>query len=225
MDNTIVTQLELPLKNIVRKTANDHKKMPSIFFLHGFGSNMHDLFGLVPFFGNNWNCISLQASIKVHYDGWCWAELNPINIRQLPNPNELKRHYEKVLYSIEKSIKVLDLNPNKINLLGFSQGASLSIFCGLNRPEMFKSIVALCGYVPEDNIRLEIDTTIDRDIDIFMGNGTLDQMVPLTIAYASRDYLSSISIQPFFKEYISGHEISQDCIQDVVNWLNQKNDK
>ena len=38
--------LDLPLENIVRKGES---KAPSIFFLHGFGSNMQDLYGLTPF--------------------------------------------------------------------------------------------------------------------------------------------------------------------------------
>ena len=37
--------LDLPLENIVRKGES---KAPSIFFLHGFGSNMQDLYGLTP---------------------------------------------------------------------------------------------------------------------------------------------------------------------------------
>ena len=118
----------------------------------------------------------------------------------------------------------MNLDRNSVNLLGFSQGASLSIYCGLNSPEKFNTITALCGYVPEDNIRLQIDTTIERDIDIFMGNGTSDQLVTISIARASRDYLDSLlGVSTDYEEYDSEHTISNDCLNDVVNWLGQKN--
>ena len=88
MDRANITQLGLPLKNLVHLAESDYKEKPSIFLLHGFGSNMKDLFGLTPFFGEGWNCISLQASIQIQYDGWGWAELDPMNIRRLPKPEQ-----------------------------------------------------------------------------------------------------------------------------------------
>jgi len=45
MDRANITQLGLPLKNLVHLAENDYKEKPSIFLLHGFGSNMKDLFG------------------------------------------------------------------------------------------------------------------------------------------------------------------------------------
>ena len=223
MDRSDITQLDLPLKNLVYKSKNNHKENPTIFLLHGFGSNMQDLFGLTPFFGENWNCISLQASIKIQYDGWGWAELDPMNIRKLPKPEQITSHHGMISKSIEQTVGELELDKEKINLLGFSQGASLSIYCGLKSPETFKTVVALCGYVPEDNIRQKIDKVEKRDIEIFMGNGTLDQIVTLPIAQASRDYLNSIGISLLYNEYESGHTIPNDCLNDIIDWLNQKN--
>ena len=225
MNEDRISQLDLPLKNLVHKAENSNNNTPSIFFLHGFGSNMQDLFGLTPFFGSNWNCISLQASIPIQYNGWGWAELDPLNIRKLPNPDQIKMHYQKVIESIDETVDVLNLDRSSVNLLGFSQGASLSIYCGLNSPERFKTVAALCGYVPEDNIRLQIDMTKERDIDIFMGNGTSDPLISTSIAHASRDFLNSlVGVSTDYHEYDSEHTISNDCLNDVVNWLNQKND-
>ena len=223
MDRSDITQLDLPLKNLVYKSKNNHKENPTIFLLHGFGSNMQDLFGLTPFFGDDWNCISLQASIQIQYDGWGWAELDPLNIRKLPKPEQIILHHDMISKSIEQTIDELDLDQAKINLLGFSQGASLSIYCGLKSPETFKTVVALCGYVPEDNIRKGIDNSEKRDIDIFMGNGKLDQIVSLPIAHASRNYLNSIGASLLYNEYESGHTIPNDCLNDTIQWLNQKN--
>ena len=104
-----ITQIDLPLKNLVRQAEKGTDENPTIFFLHGFGSNMQDLFGLTQFFGKEWNCISLEASIPTHYNGWAWAELDPVNVRELPRPEQFRIHHEKVIESIEKSIELLDL--------------------------------------------------------------------------------------------------------------------
>ena len=68
--------LDLPLKSLFRPAKKGGGNSPSIFFLHGFGSNMQDLFGLSPYFPENWNCISLQSTLPVYQNGWAWAELN-----------------------------------------------------------------------------------------------------------------------------------------------------
>ena len=99
--------LDLPLKNIVRKAG---PKGPSIFFLHGFGSNMQDLFGLSPFFPEDWTCISLQASIPIYYGGWAWAELNPSNIAKAPKPDQYLSHQEQIVDSLGQCIESLDLD-------------------------------------------------------------------------------------------------------------------
>jgi phospholipase/carboxylesterase len=221
MSDTI--QLDLPLNNLIRKSEKTTGPGPTIFFLHGFGSNMQDLFGLTQFFGREWNCISLQASIPVDYGGWAWAELDHKNIKELPRPQQMRDHHDRVIESIEKSVELLDLDPMMIDLLGFSQGATLSMYCGLIDPSKFRSIVALCGFLPVEKIRPEIDLDVDKDVDIFMGNGLSDMIVPISFARDSRDGLISLGVSPTYKEYDSEHTIPNDCLSDVIKWLNKKN--
>ena len=58
-----------------------------------------------------------------------------------------------------------------------------------------------------------------------MGNGTSDQLISIAIAHASRDYLNSLAgVTTDYKEYDSEHTISNDCLNDVVDWLGKKND-
>ena len=147
-----------------------------------------------------------------------------MNIRRLPKPEQIALHFDMISRSIKQTINELELDKERINLLGFSQGASLSIYCGLKSSETFKTVVALCGYVPEDNIRQGIDKSEKRDIEFFMGNGILDQIVTLPIAQASRDYLNSIGISLNYNEYESGHTIPNDCLNDILQWLNHHND-
>ena len=97
---SVPIQLDLPLSNLVRKSENTDSPSRAIFFLHGFGSNMQDLFGLSPVFDKDWTCISLQASIPVQYNGWAWAELDFTNLRELPLPQQKVESIEKIHESI-----------------------------------------------------------------------------------------------------------------------------
>ena len=216
--------LDLPLKNIVRRGAASIDGGQSIFFLHGFGSNMQDLDGLSTHFDDSWTSISLQASIPVQFNGWAWAELDYSNLGVLPKPNQMIKHYESIIESIDKTIILLNLDPKKINLLGFSQGAALAMYCGLIRPEKFRSIVAICGFLPMNQINDKIDSTLVKNLNLLMANGTLDSVVPLTLAKSSRDDIVSLGIRINYIEYEMEHTISYDCLKEVLSWLSKKNE-
>ena len=213
--------LDLPLENIVRKGES---KAPSIFFLHGFGSNMQDLYGLTPFFPDHWTCVSLQASIPIYYGGWAWAELDPNNISSLPKPEQISKHQEQINDSINKCIDELGLFHKKVNLLGFSQGGSISIYCGLVDPDKFRSVVSLCGFFPSERASEIVDKNKIKDLKIFMGSGKYDQIVPLSLSHRTRDGLIGLGLKPNYNEYDSEHTIPNDCLNDVLSWLKQVNE-
>ena len=88
------------------------------------------------------------------------------NIGKLPKPEQMKIHQGKVFESIEQCIKKLDLDPNRINLLSFSQGASLSIYSGLKNPNTFNSVVALSGFFPIKEISSKLIEEAVRGLEL-----------------------------------------------------------
>lgn len=215
--------LKLPLNNIYKPSSSTSDNGPSIFLLHGFGSNMEDLFGLAGIFPKDWTVVSLQASLPVQHQGWAWAELDFENLPRLPKPKQMEQHQESVIESINKSVQILNLDPERINLLGFSQGASLSIFSGLMNPLFYNSIVALCGFIPVEEVFKKVKNKSLSSIDLFMGNGIQDPVVPLALADKTFEDLINLKIKPIYKKYHSEHTISNDCIYDVLNFLRTKN--
>ena len=214
--------LELPLDNLIRKSENQKFPSKSIFFLHGFGSNMQDLFSLSPFFNKDWTCVSLQASISVQYNGWAWAELDFENIGKLPKPEQMQNHQLKVMDSINQCVADLDLDPKRVNLLGFSQGASLSIYSGLINPDRFNSVVALSGFFPVERLD-DINNKGLEKLDLFMGHGKLDPVVPFHLGQNTRDGLIKLGMEPSFHDYDSEHNIPNECLKDVMKWLKERN--
>ena len=219
---TKTLQLDLPLNNLIRKSENTDSPSKAIFFPHGFGSNMQDLFGLCPFFDKSWTCISLQASIPVQYNGWAWAELDFENIGKLPKPEQMENHQIQVIDSINKCIEDLNLDPERVNLLGFSQGASLSIYSGLLNQDRFNSVVALSGFFPVERLG-DINNKGLEKLDLFMGHGKLDPVVPINLGERTRDGLINLGITPSFYEYNSEHTISNDCLKDFMKWFRERN--
>ncbi len=214
-----INSVSLPLRNQIQLPRIQKLKSPAVFFLHGFGSNMHDLFSLRNYFPSDWTCISLEATVPTGFDGWAWAELDYNNMLELPKPEQIYKHRTKIIQSIKLSVKKLKLDSSQIYLIGFSQGASMSLFCGLTRPEMFHGIVSLCGYIEMNHFSEEINKDKVSKLNLFIGNGTEDNIVPISLGRATKTNLESIGVQPIYQEYTAGHTISNNCLQDILKWF------
>jgi len=214
-------RLELPLENIIKIPVEKTDNAPAVFFLHGFGSNMQDLFSLSSFFPNEWYCISLQATIPVQFNGWAWCELNFDNLSELPDPDQIRVHSRKVLSCIDVCINQLNLDPKRITILGFSQGASLSLYCGLTLPRRFHAIVALSGVITKKYFYEEFDLNNINDLKVFMGFGKQDLIIPISLAQQVKHDLISLGLKPSYNEYDADHTISNDCLNDFLIWLKE----
>ena len=217
MKNT--NNISLPLRHQIQLPRIQQLKSPAVFFLHGFGSNMDDLFTLGNYFPSNWTCISLEATVSIGFGGWAWAELDFNNMLELPKPEQIYKHRTKIIQSIKISIQKLKLDSSKIYLVGFSQGASMSLFCGLTRPEMFHGIASLCGYIELNNFSKEINKDKVSKMNLFIGNGTEDNVVPISLGRITKTNLERVGVQPIYQEYPTGHSISNDCLQDMLKWF------
>ena len=125
-----INNINISLEYKIRFT-NQNKNNPSIFLLHGYGSNMNDLFSLHQFFPEDWTIVSLQAPFGTGFGGWAWAELDFNNLRELPKPEQSLSSRNKIISSISTIINELNLDQSKVHLIGFSQGASFTLFCGV----------------------------------------------------------------------------------------------
>ena len=211
--------LDLPLESLFRPAKKEGENNPSIFFLHGFGSNMQDLFGLSPYFPENWNCISLQGTLPVYQNGCAWAELNFNDILKIYRPDQYLYHYEKILQSINLSVEQLKLDSSQIYLLGFSQGAGLSIYTGLKNPSLFKGIIALSGCISVNDFVSDLNTENIKSLKIFMGNGIQDEIIPIAFAQKTKDQLIELNVTVDYNEYNATHTIANDCLNDFMSWI------
>ena len=211
--------IKIPLQYRIRYPERKTNNTPSLFLLHGFGSNMDDLFGLNQFFPDDWTIISLQAPISTGFGGWAWAEIDFNNLKELPKPEQRYSSREMVISSINTFINELKIDTTKVHLIGFSQGAAFTLYCGLTYPKMFHGLAALCGFFDYKKIVKEIDTDEIENMNIFISNGIIDEVIPIHLGRMTERGVRKLGIKPVYKEYNMGHTISNDCLNDLLNWI------
>lgn len=107
----------------------------------------------------------------------------------------------------------------RIVLAGFSQGGAIALFAGLTTPHPLAGILALSTYVAAPEVLLQKCVKTLREI--LMIHGDADNVVPLTAARESLEWLEKKGQRPQFITYPMGHSVCEAEVVDVAAWLNK----
>lgn len=194
-----------------------NKKYPTLFTLHGKGSNEKDLFGLVAPLSEDYIIVSIRGNLAVGA-GFQYYEL-----KSLGHPN--REMFDQAIGDLKAFILYMSeeypIDVTKRYLLGFSQGAILSMSLALTMGDQISGIVALNGYVPEF-VKLEYPLQNMNDVSLFISHGEFDSVFPIRIGYETAAYFESITSHVTFKTYPSDHGVSMENQRDVLDWLKQE---
>jgi len=110
---------------------------------------------------------------------------------------------------------------NRIVLAGFSQGCAMSLLTGLRHKERLAGILGMSGYLPLAETTDKERSDANRLAPIFLAHGTMDPVIPLAAAEASRDALKALGYDVEWHTYPMPHSVCMEEIQDMNAWLNR----
>lgn len=113
------------------------------------------------------------------------------------------------------------ITSNNIMLAGFSQGAVIALMTGLQYPKPLAGVIALSGLLPHADQIIANGTAANRKLPIFIGHGSLDQMVPLPLSKQAYDDLVSASYPAEWHQYPMAHSVCAEEINDISKWIKQ----
>ena len=202
----------------IRKSAIENQKNPSIILLHGYGSDENDLFSFAEYLPKKYTIISLRAPFETPMGGYCWFSINFNNSNE--KWSDHKQAYQSILNlesQIDFFIQKYNLEPDQIDLLGFSQGAVLSWTLLLDFSIKINRAVCLSGYI--DKSLLKEDIYSYRDIIAYSSHGTNDPVIPFDWAKKSIESLKENNPNVVFNSFQDAHNVSQENFQSILNWL------
>ena len=155
----------------------------------------------------------LAVPLAPDVTGYSW-----VPPRNTGNPEEIEHSEELLATFFDELMAQYHVPSGQVVLGGFSQGGGMTYRCGLGNPEMFAGLVILSGSLPNvDELRERLPH--QRTQPIFIAHGTEDAIVPIDRAIQATEFLKAEGYQPQFREYVMGHAISQQVIDDLVLWL------
>ncbi|MFC6754051.1 alpha/beta hydrolase [Halorubrum tibetense] len=211
---------ELPLEH-VHVAPDDPENAPAVFVLHGRGADERDLLPVAEALPDDLHVVSLRAPDPLQ-GGYTWYELDLSGgglHQSQPHTADFTRALDLVAESVDAAVDAYGIDPGRIGLLGFSQGAITSLSLLLDAPDRYAWVVALHGYLA--------DTHADHDPEgiaeepVFIGAGTGDRVIPESRASSAADRLREVGAAVTYETYPVGHGIGDAELADVVAFVEE----
>ncbi|WP_223635611.1 alpha/beta hydrolase [Planococcus sp. 4-30] len=190
------------------------KTYPALFIMHGMSSNEKDMLSLVSGFEEQCFIFSIRGPLA-QPPGFAFFTIEGYG---KPHRHAFDRAVEQVIGFVDWTKDEYPVDKAQIYLMGFSQGAILSMTVGLKTENPVKGIVALSGYVPAF-VKTEFRDKSMKGLSLFISHGEMDQALPFEWGEASRDYFQQLRADVTFKNYPSPHTVSMENYQDFNKWL------
>ena len=198
------------------------RNYPMIILLHGFGAHMGDLASLAPEIDpTGYVYIFPNAPIPFEIGpgatgyGWTYPRRIPQELRRADDVDSV---VDMLATLVDEVSEHYSIKPGQIILGGFSQGGMMTYRYGLPNPDKFKGLAALSAVAPEA-VTMKERLPEERSHPIFVAHGTADTVIEVQMARDTLDFLEAEGYSPVYHEYPMAHEISQQALADLTEWI------
>ena len=202
------------------------KKPPLLMLLHGYGANEDDLFSLAPYLDERFLVVSPRAPVSLRgMGGHAWFNLGFTPQGIAVDPAEVESARQTLKRFIGEVVTAYDCDPDAVYLVGFSQGAMMSLAVALTHPGTAAAVVAMSGRLMPQTIQQITDKDALIGLPIFVAHGTRDSVLPISHGRETKTALLDLPVDLTYHEYPMGHEVSAESLEDITEWLKARLDK
>ncbi len=187
--------------------------------LHGRGSHRGDLQALRPLLPPEWGLVTPQAPHAGYpwgySPGWAWYKY----VEEDRLVEETLVHSLSALEVFLDQLPVLlDFEPGRIVLGGFSQGGTTSMALAISRPSRVDAVLNFSGFLAE-SVEVPFSALSPGAPSIFWGHGLRDPNIPHELAVKGRLRLDAAGMQVTPHDYDIGHWITPEEVGNAVAFV------
>src|SRR5262245_42040389 len=192
---------------------------PLLVMLHGIGADERDLAPLAQLLDPR----LVVASLRAPHDysvGYSWF---PIAFRRdgevVPDVAAARASLAALIAWLAAAPARLGTDPARTTLLGFSQGAMMSLGALVTAPERLHGVIALSGRFAPTLFEATAAADAVARVPALVAHGLHDDVLPVTHGRGVRDALSSPTTPPTYRGVPIGHAIRPDEVELIVRWM------
>jgi len=201
----------------------------SVIWLHGLGADGNDFVPLVPE-------LQLPDTLGVRFifphaphrpvtcnGGYvmrAWYDIYSLENTRREDRDGMVESQHLVETLIQQEIH-RGINPDRIILMGFSQGGAIALYTGLRFSHRLGGIGALSTYLPFANQIADERHDANNNVPIFMAHGLYDPVVSMALGETSCQALKGLGYSVQWHSYPMEHSVCLEEITDISQWLLQ----
>lgn len=186
---------------------------PTLVLLHGLGADENDLAPIAEALDPRLMTVLYRAPEPLSgYPGFQWFTILD---RGRPEPSSWAESLAELKTALTQLRQNPDVDPDRIFLGGFSQGAVMSVGFVCRYPTLpLKAIILLSGYTPA-----ELSIPDVTGLLAFVGHGLYDPVIPAVASEMTRDRLAQAGAQVVHRTYPIPHAIAPQEMTDLTSYL------
>lgn len=127
----------------------------------------------------------------------------------------------RVTRLVERLPELYGADPDQIYLMGFSQGAALSLALVLDEPGRYQGVAGLVGFMPTASPAL-LATAPLWHLPVLLLAGTQDERVPLEKAQEAATAVRAAGAYLEYREYETGHKLNAAGMRKLTSWWGER---
>ena len=199
----------------------------SVLWLHGLGADGHDFGPIVPeLVRPDWPGVRFvfpHAPVRpVTINGGmpmrAWYDIRSLSTDDRADETGVRESLVEIEALIARE-RDRGVPPERLLLVGFSQGGAMALAGGLRREAPVAGIAALSAYLPLASKTAAEITPGGKATPVFMAHGTQDPVVAPAWGSRSRDALRDLGMQVEWHTYPMPHATHPQEVRDLGDWM------
>lgn len=200
-----------------------------IIWLHGLGADGYDFVPVVKELENLGapparylfpHANKIPVSINGGMVMPAWYDIKHVDLQREEDLQGIEDSRKKINLIIDEQINK-GIPSEKIILAGFSQGGAVAYQTALRHDKKLGALIALSTYLTQAEQIEQLASTANRQIPIFAGHGSNDQVVPIQRGQNSANCLKNLNYSVTWKAYPMEHSVCGEEIADIAAFIKQ----
>jgi len=200
----------------IKRPADKIKPEKILLMLHGWTGDENSMWVFTSGLPEEYWLIALRAPLKTSFGGYEWIKTVP---GQWPKLSEFKNSVDGVFNHLNYLKRYFSIPTPKVDLIGFSQGGSMTYAFAFLYPQLVQKAAVLSGFLPK--VDLPINQNKIARIKFLITHGKQDKIIPIEKAREAVNRLNQLEVSPKYCEEESEHKISTSCYKTVQQFFAQ----
>lgn len=192
--------------------------LPAAVMVHGWGGNESVMWIFKQTLPDGVAIITPRAPVEVETGRFVWFD-RAGQLHQ-PDPATHRSAINKLAGFIERLPELYPVDPARLLLIGFSQGAAISNNLVMTRPKVARGLASLAGFTPDLPDSLPPVDSL-QNFPVFITHGRQDETVPVSAARHTRQVYERLGATVTYSEHEVGHKLNSPGLAALKTWVSE----